>query len=113
MYTTDLDSLIHHRKRRGIRPQKEIVAAILDACRTPTVEHWILVKARLGYATLWKHMSKLVSLGMLNETYEGKKTLYTINEKGLELLNQIEDGASVRTSGELKFLFSRRRMQQE
>jgi predicted transcriptional regulator len=108
--SVDLDSLIHNRRRRDIRPQKEIVAAILDACRTPTVEHWILVKARVGYTTFWKHMNKLVRLGMLTESYDGKKRLYSINEKGLILLNQIEDGRNVKITSELKLLFSRSRM---
>jgi hypothetical protein len=34
--------------RRTIRSQDEIEAAILDSCRTPIVQHWIMVKARLG-----------------------------------------------------------------
>ena len=68
-----------------------IIAAILDACRTPSVQHWIMVKARLGYDTFWKHMNELVSLGMMNTLSEGSKTLYSINEKGLNMLQELEN----------------------
>ena len=67
-----------------------IVAAILEACRTPSVQHWIMVKARLGYDTFWKHMNELVSLGLMNTINDGGKTLYSINEKGLNLLQEIQ-----------------------
>jgi len=85
----NFDELIQHRRRRVVRSQDKILAAILDACRTPTVQHWIMVKARLGYDTFWKHMNELVSLGMMNTLNEGHKTLYSINERGLSLLQQL------------------------
>ena len=87
----DLDALVHQKRRRVIRPQRMITAAILDACRTPSVQHWIMVKARLGYDTFWKHMNDLVSLGMMNTLSEGSKTLYSINEKGLNMLHELEN----------------------
>ena len=68
-----------------------IIVAILDACRTPSVQHWIMVKARLGYDTFWMHMNELVSLGMMNTLSEGSKTLYSINEKGLNMLQELEN----------------------
>jgi len=83
------DILIHHRRRREVRSQEVIVLAILEACRTPTVQHWIMVKARLGYDTFRKHMSQLISLGMMNTLTEGNKTLYSLSEKGLSLLQQL------------------------
>jgi len=86
----DLDVLVHQRRKRIIRPQRQIVTAILDACRTPSVQHWIMVKARLGYDTFWKHMNELVSMGMLNTSNDGNKTMYSINEKGLGLLQQLQ-----------------------
>jgi predicted transcriptional regulator len=86
----DLDSLVHHKKRRVIRSQPAILAAILEACRTPCVQHWIMVKARLGYDTFWKHMNALVSAGMMNTLSDGSKTLYLVNEKGLILLKELE-----------------------
>lgn len=73
-----------------MRSQKSITTAILEACRTPTVQHWIMVKARLGYDTFWKHMNSLVSSGMMNTMIEGHKTLYSINEKGLTFLQELE-----------------------
>jgi len=66
-----------------------ILVAILEACRTPTVQHWIMVKARLGYDTFRKHMNELVSLGMMNTLDEGNKTLYSLSERGLTLLQQL------------------------
>ena len=87
----DLDLLVHQRRRRVIRPQKQIVSAILDACRTPCVQHWIMVKARLGYDTFWKHMNELVSLGMMETQSDGNKTVYSINEKGLNLLQTLQE----------------------
>ena len=86
----DLDSLVHHKKRRGIRSQPAILAAILEACRTPCVQHWIMVKARLGYDTFWKHMNDLVSAGMMDTLSEGSRTLYSVNERGLKLLEELE-----------------------
>ena len=75
--------------RKAVRSQSAIEAAILDACRTPIVQHWIMVKARLGYDTFWKHMNRLLSLGVMDETNEGSKTLYRVNGRGLEMLSQL------------------------
>jgi predicted transcriptional regulator len=83
------DVLLHHRRRREVRSQQVIMAAILEACRTPTVQHWIMVKARLGYDTFRKHMNELVLLGMMNTLSDGNKTLYSINERGLSLLQRL------------------------
>jgi predicted transcriptional regulator len=87
----NLDNLVHQKKKRVIRPRRMIVAAILDACRTPTVQHWIMVRARLGYDTFWKHMNDLVSRGMMNIVSEGSKTLYSVSDKGLSLLRELEN----------------------
>ncbi|HZW55909.1 MAG TPA: winged helix-turn-helix domain-containing protein [Nitrososphaerales archaeon] len=78
-----------NRPRRSVRSQSAIVVAILDACRTPNPQHWIMVKARLGYDTFWHHMNKLLSMGVMDETNEGNKTLYRVNAKGLDLLSQL------------------------
>jgi predicted transcriptional regulator len=83
------DFLMHNRRRREVRSQEVILVAILEACRTPTVQHWIMVKARLGYDTFRKHMNELVSLGMMNTLDEGNKTLYSLSERGLTLLQQL------------------------
>ena len=85
----NFDVLVHHRKRREVRSQEVILVAILEACRTPTVQHWIMVKARLGYDTFRKHMTQLISLGMMNTLNEGNKTLYSLSERGLSLLQQL------------------------
>ena len=72
-----------------VRSQETIVVAILEACRTPTVQHWIMVQARLGYDTFWKHMNALLSRGMMSAVSDGHHTLYSINEKGLNLLHTL------------------------
>lgn len=77
---------VSKRHRRAVRSPESILVAILEACRTPTVQHWIMVKARLGYDTFWKHMDTLVSKGMMDTTSDGYKTLYTINQRGLKYL---------------------------
>ena len=81
--------LARHKNRKAVRSQVAIEAAILNACRTPTVQHWIMVKARLGYDTFWKHMNKLLSMGVMDETIEGSRTLYRVNARGLEMLSQL------------------------
>jgi predicted transcriptional regulator len=78
------------RHRRAVRSQRSILLAILEACRTPTVQHWIMVKARLGYDTFWKHMNMLVSKGMMDTSNDGYKTLYYVNQKGIEYLRTLE-----------------------
>ncbi len=83
-------SLSQRRQRRTVRSQKSIMVAILEACRTPTVQHWIMVKARLGYDTFWKHMNMLMSKGMMEKSNDGYKTLYSVNQKGLEFLRDLE-----------------------
>jgi predicted transcriptional regulator len=85
----NFDSLLHQRRRRVIRSQDTILVAILETCRTPTVQHWIMVKARLGYDTFWKHMNSLISHGMMNAVNDGHRTLYSVNEKGLNLLRDL------------------------
>ena len=77
---------VSRKHRRTVRSTESILVAILEASRTPTVQHWIMVKARLGYDTFWKHMDTLVSKGMMDTRSDGYKTLYSINQKGLEYL---------------------------
>ncbi len=83
-------SFSSRRRRSAVRSQKYIQIAILEACRTPTVQHWIMVKARLGYDTFWKHMNKLISRRMMDTNSDGYKTLYSINQKGLAFLRELE-----------------------
>jgi len=76
-------------QRRAVRSQMEIEASILESCRSPNVQHWIMVKARLGYDTFWKHMNNLLTTGLMDERNEGSRTLYQTNAKGLELLERL------------------------
>lgn len=89
-FSSDFEVLMHSRRRHVVRSQNTIVMAILEACRTPTVQHWIMVKARLGYDTFWKHMNSLITLGMMNTLNDGHRTLYSVNEKGLNFLRELE-----------------------
>lgn len=80
------------RKGRTVRSQDSIQIAILEACRSPSVEHWIMIKARLGYETFWAHTSKLLRDGMVNRLVENGRgrTLYSITEKGLVKLESLK-----------------------
>jgi len=75
--------------RRSVRSQMEIEASILESCRSANVQHWVMVKARLGYDTFWKHMNYLLSSGLMDERNEGSRTLYQTSAKGLELLEKL------------------------
>ncbi len=81
--------LVHSRRKKAVRSQRDIVLAILEACRTPNVQHWIMVKARLGYETFWNHMNRLLSMGMMDELNEGNRTMYKVNAKGLDFLSYL------------------------
>jgi predicted transcriptional regulator len=83
---------LRSRKGRTVRSQETIQLAILEACRTPSVEHWIMIKARLGYETFWSHSSMLMKKGMLDRLVEkGRgRTLYAITEKGLRFMDQLK-----------------------
>ena len=77
------------RHKRLIRSQVAIVTAILESCRSPNVQHWIMVKARLGYETFWHHMNGLLAEGFLDTIVDGNRTLYRTNAKGLDLLEDL------------------------
>lgn len=83
---------LRSRKGRTVRSQDTIQIAILEACRTPSVEHWIMIKARLGYETFWSHTSRLLREGMMNRLVENGRgrTLYSTTEKGLRLLDTLK-----------------------
>jgi len=53
------------------------------------VQHWVMVKARLGYDTFWKHMNSLLSAGLMDQRNEGNRTVYQTSSKGLELLQKL------------------------
>jgi predicted transcriptional regulator len=100
-YYPDLDELIQSRMRsrkgRKIRPRSKILIAILEACRTPSVEHWIMIKARLGYETFWTHMNRLLDEGKMicsfvgDQRYGGgkSKAYYSITKDGLSMLDEL------------------------
>jgi predicted transcriptional regulator len=97
---SSFDSLIQMRMRsrkgRKIRPRNKILIAILEACRTPSVEHWIMIKARLGYETFWMHVTRLLNEGKValfrNEdgVGAGSKTYYTLTSDGLQMLEKLK-----------------------
>jgi predicted transcriptional regulator len=85
------------RRGRKVRPKSKIVIAILEACRTPSVEHWIMIRARLGYETFWSHMSRLLSEGKMvsiteKEVSKGSRsrTYYSVTGEGLRYLEKLK-----------------------
>ena len=97
---SNFDSLIQlrmrSRKGRKIRPRSKILIAILEACRTPSVEHWIMIKARLGYETFWMHVNRLLNEGKLmlfrneDDLSARSKTYYTVTQEGLQMLEDLK-----------------------
>ena len=87
---------LRSRKGRTVRSQNTIQMAILEACRSPSVEHWIMIKARLGYETFWSHTTQLLKEGMMDRLVEkGRgRTLYSITEKGLRLLERLKSSST-------------------
>ena len=87
-----IKSRLRSRKGRTVRSKDTIQIAILEACKTPSVEHWIMIKARLGYETFWSHTSRLLKDGMmscLTESGRGR-TLYSVTDKGLRFLERLK-----------------------
>ncbi len=99
--SSTFDALIQRRMRsrkgRKIRPRSKILIAILEACRTPSVEHWIMIKARLGYETFWMHVNRLLEEGKMITFFgdqkqgEKSKTYYSITEDGLTMLDRLRE----------------------
>jgi predicted transcriptional regulator len=95
-----LQTRMKSRRGRKVRPKSKIVIAILEACRTPSVEHWIMIKARLGYETFWSHMSRLLSEGKMisitdQDTSKGSRarTYYTVTGEGLRYLEKLKSSS--------------------
>jgi predicted transcriptional regulator len=96
----DLDTLIHlrmrSRKGRKIRTRKTILMEILEACRSPAVEHWIMIRARVGYQSFVKYIDKLLSEGKITSSRAGEengrrsKTYYTLTREGLQMLEELK-----------------------
>lgn len=97
---SNLDALIQlrmrSRKGRKIRSRNTILAEILDACHSPAVEHWIMIKARVGYQSFVKHMDRLLSEGKVrssrNADDRGRRTAtyYTLTKEGLQMLEKLK-----------------------
>jgi predicted transcriptional regulator len=86
---SDFDALVRGRRKRPLRTQNAIVTAILEACRTPTPQHWIMVKARIGFGTFQSHMQKLIEKGIVETSFEEGRLLYRVNSKGFRFLNSL------------------------
>jgi predicted transcriptional regulator len=97
---SDLDTLIQlrmrSRKGRKIRSRNAILYEILDACHSPAVEHWIMIKARVGYQSFVKHMDTLLSEGKISSSRSaddrGRRiaTYYTLTREGLQMLEKLK-----------------------
>ena len=98
---SNLDNLIHLRMRsrrgRKIRSRSRILMEILEACRSPAVEHWIMIKARVGYEGFCKYTDKLMQEGMVissrTEERPGArpKTYYSLTKEGLQKLEKLRE----------------------
>jgi predicted transcriptional regulator len=82
-------AMLRRRRPRVVRSQTMIVRAILEACRSPSAQHWIMIKAKLGYETFWMHIKTLLAQGLLKEEKDGHRLLYSITESGLACLRQL------------------------
>ena len=83
-------AVFNQRTRKPLRTQRVILAAILEACRSPSVEHWIMVRARLGYSSFKYHIKKLLEAGMINTLSDEGRTLYCLSDQGIRLLHEME-----------------------
>lgn len=92
-----IQSRMRSRKGRKIRPRNRILIDMLEACRTPAIEHWIMIKARLGYETFWMHMNNLLQEGKmicsLSRQNRGGKPLnyYSITPDGIHMLEKLKE----------------------
>jgi predicted transcriptional regulator len=98
---SDLDRLIQQRMRsrkgRKIRSRSTILMEILEACRSPAVEHWIMIKARVGYEAFCKYTDNLIKQGkmvLLKMDDQGgprkSKTYYSLTEEGIRMLEELK-----------------------
>jgi predicted transcriptional regulator len=84
------------RKGRKIRTRKRILMEILEACRSPSVEHWIMIRARVGYQSFIKYIDRLLSEGKVSSSRAGaeygrrSKTYYTLTAEGLQMLEKLK-----------------------
>jgi predicted transcriptional regulator len=97
---SNLDALIQlrmrSRKGRKIRSRNKILYAILEACHSPAVEHWIMIKARVGYQSFVKHMDRLLSEGKVSSSrysdeHGRRTTYYTLTNEGLQMLEKLKN----------------------
>lgn len=101
---SNLDTLIQlrmrSRKGRKIRSRDTILYEILDACHSPAVEHWIMIKARVGYQSFVKHMDTLLSEGKVSSSRSADNrgrnsaTYYTLTKEGLQMLERLKSEKS-------------------
>jgi predicted transcriptional regulator len=95
----NLDALIQlrmrSRKGRKIRSRNRILYEILEACHSPAVEHWIMIKARVGYQSFIRHMDRLLNEGKVSSSRTGDErgrrstTYYTLTKEGLQMLEEL------------------------
>lgn len=97
---SDLDMLIQQRMRsrigRKVRPRNRILMAILEACRTPSVEHRIMINARVGYPAFCNYTDQLIKEGKMtcskidDEGGKRPRIYYTLTREGLKKLEELK-----------------------
>jgi predicted transcriptional regulator len=79
-------------RKRFVRSQRMIVKAILEACRVPSPQHVIMMKAKLGYETFWMHVGTMLAQGLLKEEKDDqRRSIYSITDIGLASLRQLPE----------------------
>ena len=87
--------LDNRKKSRIVRSQNEIIISILNSCKTPSVQHSVMIKSRLGYETFWTHVNRLIDEGMITSSSDGKKVSYLMTERGRILLGKLLTSGNV------------------
>jgi predicted transcriptional regulator len=72
------------------RGRLEIVREILSISRKPAKKTSILYRCNLSYSQLQKYLEYLISRGLLNNSTNNGKTVFTITEKGRAFLEEYE-----------------------
>lgn len=82
------------RRKRPNRSQNAITLSILEACRTPCLQHWLMIKARLGYNSFVSHVDSLIDEGMIKVMNERNRVFYSITQQGLVFYDRLKENLS-------------------
>jgi len=72
------------------RSRHNIISQILDICKTGAIKTRIVYQANLNFRTVNPYMNLLTKNNLI-KVEKGKAVLYTTTEKGINLLNNIQE----------------------